>query len=85
MGMPMSEPHENWPPSPLLTVREAAAYFRVSNATVLRWCAAGKLPTCRIGREWRIHWGRLQEMLESSADPPTKDDPLEHPEVVQVE
>ena len=76
----MSEPHNTWPPSQLLTVRETAEYFRVSSATILRWCADGKLPTCRIGREWRIPWSQLQEMIDSSADHPTDSDSAGDPE-----
>ena len=62
-GFAMPNAENAWPPAPLLTVKEAAGYFRVSTATVQRWCAAGKLPTCRIGREWRIPWDQLQEHL----------------------
>ncbi len=38
----------------LLTVEEAAAYLRVSRATVWRWCKSRKVPAVKIGREWRI-------------------------------
>ncbi len=39
----------------LLTVREVAAYLRVSRVTVWRWCQEGTIPAFRIGRNWRIH------------------------------
>jgi excisionase family DNA binding protein len=38
----------------LLTVAEAAAYLRVSRATLWRWCQDGRVPALKIGREWRI-------------------------------
>ena len=38
----------------LLTVAEAAAYLRVSRATLWRWCQEGRLPAFKIGHEWRI-------------------------------
>lgn len=37
-------------PPKLLTTQEAADYFRVSRATMLRWCKEAKLPDRRIGR-----------------------------------
>lgn len=47
----------------LLTVSEVAAYFRVSKATILRWCAQGRIPAIRIGREWRIPAEELQKIV----------------------
>jgi len=46
----------------LLTTDEAAAYLRVSQYTVWRWCKEGRLPAFQIGREWRIRKTRLDEM-----------------------
>lgn len=37
----------------VLTVAEVAAYLRISETTVWRWCHSGKLPAFRIGRSWR--------------------------------
>jgi excisionase family DNA binding protein len=37
-----------------LTVKEAAALFRVSTKTMLRWIKAGTLPATKLGRDWRI-------------------------------
>ena len=38
----------------LLTVREAAGYLRVSQATMWRWCQEGRVPAFKIGHEWRV-------------------------------
>ena len=48
----------------LLTTEEAAAYLRVSQYTVWRWCTEGRLPAFQIGREWRISKTRLDEKIE---------------------
>jgi len=45
----------------LMTVKEVAAYLRVSRVTVWRWCQQGVLPAFRIGRDWRI---RREELLK---------------------
>ncbi len=47
----------------LLTVEEAAAYLRVSRATVWRWCKTRKVPAVKIGREWRILRATLMDLL----------------------
>lgn len=49
----------------LLTVDEVAAYLRVSRSTVWRWCQSKKVPAFKIGREWRISWPVLEEIVES--------------------
>ncbi len=46
-----------------LKVSEVADILRVSNATVQRWCAAGKLPAAKIGKHWRINAPQLKESL----------------------
>jgi len=47
----------------LLTTREAAEYLRVSRATILRCCRAGRLPAVQIGRQWRIDMDQLERLL----------------------
>lgn len=50
----------------LLTVEETAGYLRVTKGTVWRWCRAGKLPATKIGHQWRIRRGELEEMISPS-------------------
>jgi excisionase family DNA binding protein len=52
----------------LLTVREVAAYLRVSRVTVWRWCQQGIIPAFQVGRNWRIRRDRLLA-LDESANP----------------
>jgi excisionase family DNA binding protein len=47
----------------LLTVAEAAAYLRVSRATLWRWCQEGRVPAFKIGHEWRINGPALRQQI----------------------
>jgi excisionase family DNA binding protein len=38
----------------VLTIKEVAAFLRVSRVTVWRWCKEGVIPAFRIGRNWRV-------------------------------
>jgi excisionase family DNA binding protein len=49
----------------LLTVKEVAAYLRVSRVTVWRWCRQGIIPASRVGRTWRIRRDDLLHLLET--------------------
>jgi excisionase family DNA binding protein len=53
----------------LLTVTEAAACLRVSQATLWRWCQEGRVPALKIGREWRILLGPVLHRLAVEAGP----------------
>jgi len=46
----------------VLTVEETANYLKVSEVTIRRWCADGKLPAFKIGREWRINKSELDRI-----------------------
>ncbi len=46
-----------------LTVKEAAAYLRVSTATVFRKLRSGELPARKFGRAWRIKRTVLDDLL----------------------
>lgn len=48
-----------------LTTEEAAAYLRVSQQTIWRWCKDGRLPAFQIGRVWRIRKDELEELIEN--------------------
>jgi excisionase family DNA binding protein len=55
----------NWQ-NELLTVKEVAAYLRVSRVTAWRWCQQGIIPAFRIGRNWRVCRDELMKLQESS-------------------
>lgn len=38
----------------ILTVKEAAAYLRLSEMTILRLANQGLIPGAKIGRQWRF-------------------------------
>ncbi len=50
----------------LLTVKEVAAYLRVSRVTAWRWCQQGVIPAFRIGRNWRVRRDKLLKLQETS-------------------
>jgi excisionase family DNA binding protein len=47
----------------ILTVREVAAYLKVSRTTVWRWCNEGTLPAVKIGRGWRVRQRDLERFV----------------------
>ena len=47
----------------ILTVREVAAYLRLSQAKVYRLAKEGGLPVFRIGKAWRFRKDLLDEWL----------------------
>jgi excisionase family DNA binding protein len=63
----------------LLTLKEAAAYLRVSRVTVWRWCQRGLIPAFQIGRCWRIRRDRLLELGEVLEMEEDRSLPLETP------
>lgn len=52
----------------VLTVEEAADLLKVSKVTIRRWCADGKLPAFKIGREWRINKLELEKLMGRSKE-----------------
>jgi excisionase family DNA binding protein len=56
----------NWQ-NELLTVKEVAAYLRVSRVTAWRWCQQGIIPAFRIGRNWRVCRDELMKIQEASS------------------
>ena len=63
---PAAVPDE--PPLPaLLTVKQVAAYFQVSERTVRRWMASGLLRSVRVGpRQVRIRRAELDRVQRST-------------------
>ena len=53
-------------PYDLITVREVAAYLRVSPAAVYGWLKTGALPGCRIAGTWRVRRRELMALVNSS-------------------
>jgi len=43
----------------ILTVREVAAYFRLTETTVCNLAASGELPGFKIGKSWRFDRGEV--------------------------
>ncbi len=55
----------------LLTAAEAAAYLRVSQATLWRWCQEGRVRGFKIGHEWRISASALRRQMTAGERPNT--------------
>jgi len=47
----------------LMTVADVARYAGVKTATVRGWLRAGKLPSVRAGRQWRMRRAELDRFL----------------------
>lgn len=54
--------------SSLLTVSDVAQLFAVSEKTIRRWIAAGRLPAVRLGRLVRISPKSLSEYIKLSGE-----------------
>ena len=48
---------------PMLSIRQAAAFFCVSEKTVRRWIACGDLGAHQVGRQWRISRKEIERYL----------------------
>lgn len=61
--------------TPLLTVKDAAAYLNVSEVTIYRMIKSGTLPHMRVGRGIRFSQDALDEYISNPAPvfaaPPT--------------
>ncbi len=51
----------------IMTVKEVAAYLRMSEAKVYRLVKDGALPVARIGKTWRFRKDLLDRWLEDGA------------------
>ena len=60
----------------LLTVREAAAMLRVSQVTLRRYVASGKLPAVRVGRNVRIERAAAEGIATAAIAPGDEVDEL---------
>src|SRR5215213_5012144 len=55
----------------LLAAADVASMIGVKESTVYRWCTEGKLPCLKIGKNWRIRRGVLEDFLKESERPRT--------------
>src|SRR5215210_1186 len=55
----------------LLAAADVAGLIGVKESTVYRWCTEGKLPCLKIGKDWRIRRGVLEDFLKQSERPRT--------------
>ena len=53
----------------LMTVHEAAAALRVSEATIYRWAAAGTLPSTKIGGTVRLRGPEVLALVSRTCHP----------------
>ena len=51
-------------PRRLMTIEEVIDYLRVNARTIYRLIQSGDLPAVRVGRQWRVRRGDLDEWLE---------------------
>jgi excisionase family DNA binding protein len=51
----------------VMTAEEAAAYLRVSRATVYKLARAGEIPAMQIGSHWRFRRDLIDEWLREKA------------------
>lgn len=47
----------------MLSIRETADFFRVSEKTVRRWISSGQLVAHQLGRQWRIAPEEIERFL----------------------
>ena len=61
----------------LLAATDVAAMIGVKETTVYRWCKEGKLPCMKVGKQWRVRRGDLEDFLKRSERPRTLVEQLE--------
>lgn len=50
----------------LLAATDVASLIGVKETTVYRWCKEGRLPCLKVGRQWRVRRGVLEDFLRRS-------------------
>ncbi len=58
MELPVKDNH------PVLTLKEAARFLRLSQITVLRLANQGVIPGAKIGRQWRFAKKAVADLLK---------------------
>jgi excisionase family DNA binding protein len=65
--LPLAPANGGPPLGEVLTLPEAAAYLRLSEADVLRWVHEQGLPARQLGTEWRFCKAAIQDWLSNGA------------------
>lgn len=52
--------------SPVLTIREAAAFLHCHTSTLYRLAKSGQIPAFRLGGSWRFTWDALESWMRAS-------------------
>jgi len=68
-SLPAAASAVNGPADEVLTLAEAAAYLRLSEADVLRLVHDQKLPARRLAKEWRFLKAAIQDWLRTGPPP----------------
>jgi excisionase family DNA binding protein len=55
--------------TPILRIREVAAYLKIHPSTVYRMARAGELPMFRLSHDWRIRQDILDAWLDERSRP----------------
>ena len=52
----------------VLNTQELANFLAVSQETVARWCASGRLPAFKIGGQWRGRQSDLNRIIKQKVE-----------------
>lgn len=50
--------------SDIMTVKEVAAYLKITEKTAYRLAAEGKIPGFKVGGAWRFRLGEIESWIE---------------------
>lgn len=56
------------PPKPLWTVKEVAAYLKVTSDAVRRWLNANQLRGFKMKNQWRVSWPDLDRFIKQNSN-----------------
>lgn len=62
----------------IMTIAEVAAYLKISETTVWRYCVSGKLPAFQVGRQWRIEQRDLEVWISKMKEKSEKSTPTDN-------
>lgn len=54
----------------IIGVSELAKFFGVSDQTIWRWCKSGKIPSFKIGGQWKIRQSDLNRIINQKVGKP---------------